>query len=119
MSWHHVLLLLLHGLLCGHGHASGLGSQQLLASLLEPLQQQWGLWLLPMLELLHDLCQFWAHQLAEEPRHRPEHVRVGGDRPLSSSEHVAHPLPLRAFATSLSIHGCTVKSEVQSVKCEV
>ena len=68
-----------------------------------------------MLELLHDLCQFWAHQLAEEPRHRPEHVRVGGDRPLSSSEHVPHPLPLGPPPTSLSIHGCAHPEEFVSV----
>jgi hypothetical protein len=108
----HLLLvqLLLHGLLCRHGllcHPSSLRCEELLPPFLEPLQHQWGLWLPPLLQLEHHVIQRRALELSEQPTDSP-----GGDRPLCSSEHVAHPLSLRAlFATSFSSHGCAGPGE--------
>ena len=107
---HLLLQLLLHGLLCRHGllcHASSLRCEELLPPFLEPLQHQWGLWLPPLLQLEHHIIQRRALELSEQPTDSPVHVRVGRDRPLCSSEHVAHPLSLRAlssFATSPLCH---------------
>jgi len=112
---HLLQLLLLHGLLCRHGllcHRSSLRCEELLPPFLEPLQHQWGLWLPPLLQLEHHVIQRRALELSEQPTDSPVHVRVGGDRPLCSSEHVAHPLSLRAlFATSFSSHGCAGPGE--------
>jgi hypothetical protein len=119
----HLLLLhgLLHGLLCRHGllcHPSSLRCEELLPPFLEPLQHQWGLWLPPLLQLEHHVIQRRALELSEQPTDSPVHVRVGRDRPLCSSEHVAHPLSLRAlcsFATSPSSHGCAYPEEFVSL----